>query len=233
MDKKKILIIVGVVAVVGIGLYMWNKSNKTAKEVDPRTNWHKFAKIYISKSTNKIDVIVSTSPTLEAHKIASDIKKRNPKAYWAADFRDLPYKFNSRKKRIVKIEKELIFTIKNAESIFTVSKMHSKILNKLTRKKIFEIKNGFDKNYKKVKKKTSPKKKFSQNLIRIVHTGMIYPIYRDPTPILKTFALLSKEGFFMSESTEKCFVVLFLSKGFKIKLFLGLTDSVDGKISKL
>ena len=28
MDKKKILIIVGVVAVVGIGLYMWNKSKK-------------------------------------------------------------------------------------------------------------------------------------------------------------------------------------------------------------
>ena len=169
---------------------------KTLKKVDPRTNWYKFSKIYIPKLTNKIDVIVSTSPTLEAHKIASDIKKRNPKAYWAADFRDLPYKFNSRNKRIVKIEKELIFTIKNAESIFTVSKMHSKILNKLTRKKIFEIKNGFDKNYKKVKKKTSPKKNFSHNLIRIVHTGIIYPIYRDPTPILKTFALLSKEGFF-------------------------------------
>ena len=31
MDKKKILIIVGVVAVVGIGLYMWNKSKKTAE----------------------------------------------------------------------------------------------------------------------------------------------------------------------------------------------------------
>ena len=28
MDKKKILIIVGVVAVVGVGLYMWNKSKK-------------------------------------------------------------------------------------------------------------------------------------------------------------------------------------------------------------
>jgi FtsZ-interacting cell division protein ZipA len=34
MDKKKILIIGGVIAVVGIGLYMWNKSKKTAKEVD-------------------------------------------------------------------------------------------------------------------------------------------------------------------------------------------------------
>jgi len=28
MDKKKILIIVGVVAVVGVGLYVWNKSKK-------------------------------------------------------------------------------------------------------------------------------------------------------------------------------------------------------------
>jgi hypothetical protein len=169
---------------------------KTLKEVDPRTNWYKYAKIYIPKLTNKIDVIVSTSPTLEAHKIASDIKKRNPKAYWAADFRDLPYKFNLEKKRIVKITKELILIIKNADSIFTVSKAHSKILNKITKKKIFEIKNGFDENFKKVKKKASSKKIFSHNLIRIVHTGTIYPIYRDPTPILKTFALLSKEGFF-------------------------------------
>ena len=31
MDKKKILIIVGVVAVVGIGYYLWNKSKKTAE----------------------------------------------------------------------------------------------------------------------------------------------------------------------------------------------------------
>ena len=31
MDKKKIIIIVGVVAVVGIGLYMWNKSKKSAE----------------------------------------------------------------------------------------------------------------------------------------------------------------------------------------------------------
>jgi FtsZ-interacting cell division protein ZipA len=32
MDKKKILIIVGVVAVVGIGYYLWNKSKKSADE---------------------------------------------------------------------------------------------------------------------------------------------------------------------------------------------------------
>jgi|688.fasta_scaffold08988_16 hypothetical protein len=31
MDKKKILIIVGIVAVVGIGYYMYNKSKKTAE----------------------------------------------------------------------------------------------------------------------------------------------------------------------------------------------------------
>ena len=31
MDKKKILIIVGVVAVAGIGFYLWNKSKKTAE----------------------------------------------------------------------------------------------------------------------------------------------------------------------------------------------------------
>jgi hypothetical protein len=31
MDKKKILIIVGVVAVIGIGYYMYNKSKKTAE----------------------------------------------------------------------------------------------------------------------------------------------------------------------------------------------------------
>ena len=31
MDKKKILIIVGVVAVIGVGLYMWNKSKKSAE----------------------------------------------------------------------------------------------------------------------------------------------------------------------------------------------------------
>jgi hypothetical protein len=31
MDKKKILIIVGIVAVGGIGFYLWNKSKKTAE----------------------------------------------------------------------------------------------------------------------------------------------------------------------------------------------------------
>jgi hypothetical protein len=169
---------------------------KSLKEVDPRTNWYKFAKIYISKLTNKIDVIVSTSPTLEAHKIASDIKKRNPKAYWAADFRDLPYKSNPEKERVVITKKELMSIIKNSDGIFTISKTFSKILNKITKKNVFEIKNGFNKNYKKVKKKTISKKIFLHKSIRIVHTGMIYPIYRDPTPILKTFVLLSKEGFF-------------------------------------
>ena len=56
MDKKKILIIVGVVAVAGIGFYLWNKSKKTAvNEINKKTLWIclisvPFALIYKFKS---------------------------------------------------------------------------------------------------------------------------------------------------------------------------------------
>ncbi len=119
---------------------------------DARVFWIKpsvgFLSNYLKRHPN-IDTIISTGPPHSMHLIAQKLKKKNPHIQWVADFRDpwteidfykdlLPGKWaDNRHKKLEKM------VLKDADKVVTISQSGAKDLERISKRKIEIITNGF------------------------------------------------------------------------------------------
>jgi len=137
------------------------------------------------------DVVFSSFSPQSSHAIASRLKRRYPRLFWLADYRDLwtgnhllemhsILKYFQRRK-----EKRMLA---QADMITTVSPGFADYLKALHQKDITVIYNGYDPE----EILQIPDEPFfkQDNTFRIVYTGMIYTGTRDPSPLFQAVATL-------------------------------------------
>jgi hypothetical protein len=157
--------------------------------------------------TQKVDVIFSTYPIATSHLIGLVLHKITGKP-WIADFRDSMtednYPIEPKKRKIYQwIEKK---TVKSCiKAIFTTPgalKMYSERYPQYSSDKWAVIENAFDEgNFEQavVVEKTLIKPK---GVIRLVHSGVLYPSERDPTDFFDALSELKIEGSIVAGSLK-------------------------------
>lgn len=161
---------------------------------DPRVFWVKpsvkFLEDYLAE--NKIGTIITTGPPHSIHLIGLSLKKKNRRLKWIADFRDPWSEWGFldslgagklARNRHRRLESDVLAT---ADEIITITPFYVRQFEKLSRRKVKLLSNGFDEddfsdvNY-------SPTQKF---IIR--HVGIVNEKC-DPRPFLEVIQSLAKE----------------------------------------
>lgn len=149
-------------------------------------------------ATEKFDVVVSTYGPRACHFIGSFVKAYDSSVFWVADYRDMwSIRHDSsldggRKRKEQRLE---ITTVKNADLITTVSEPLAVELSDFLGRDVSLVFNGYDVDLEVVKKSIGAidaPKEHRQGL-KIVYTGMIYPGWRDPSPLFEAINELSRE----------------------------------------
>ncbi len=153
--------------------------------------------------TQKVDVIFSTYPIATSHLIGWSLHKITGKP-WVADFRDSmtedDYPVDPKKRKIYQwIERK---TVKNCtKAIFTTPgalKMYAKRYPQYSADKWAVIENGFDEgNFEQAVAVKKPVIK-PNDVIRLVHSGVLYPSERDPTDFFDALSELKRDGLIAS-----------------------------------
>lgn len=158
---------------------------------DPEKNWYKPAIEASSEllENEHYDAILSSSPPVTCHLVASELKKRH-KIPWLADLRDLwtqnPYFSHTYIRRALEKRLELK-TLRNADAFTsTTGEMNLKKLHNTD--EVYTIINGFDP-IDKIQNTSLRKDKF-----RIIYTGRLYYGKRDPEPFFQALNELINEG---------------------------------------
>tara|TARA_B110000027_G_scaffold50434_2_gene55089 strand:+ start:2155 stop:4587 length:2433 start_codon:yes stop_codon:yes gene_type:complete len=164
-------------------------ANFLGKDNDPRNNWFLTSSPIFSKIARDTDVVISTYGPEVAHVIGCRMKMLCPSIYWIADYRDLwsdnPNFVTISKKLKEKIRKKEKETVgRYADLITSVSDDICMRLNKLHKKPVIKITNGFDIFDKIVKKNISRKKHVLSKPLKIVYTGTIYSKELSPVMLL-------------------------------------------------
>lgn len=143
------------------------------------------------------DVIISTGPPHSMHVIGMHLKKSNPKLKWIADFRDpwteidyfdkLPLQSWALNKHL-KLEQDVLT---HADSVTTVSPSWAQELEKIGKKKVKVIFNGFDKDD--FNKNPSPSTKFVITYIGSLNED------RNPSKLWKVLDKLCENQSFSEE----------------------------------
>jgi len=148
----------------------------------------------------KPEVIWSTYPIATAHLIGLTLSRLSGLP-WVADFRDpmtednYPDKFG--KKIIKKLEDRII---NSADSLVLTTpgaiRAYQKLYPGIEEKKWSKIENGFDEeSFQKITKDLTKDRNVKERKpFRIVHSGLLYPVERDPKPFLDAIAELKKSG---------------------------------------
>lgn len=100
MEKKKIYIIVGVVAVIGVGYYLWNKSKKPTEEKEATDNTKREEATSLTASENK------TTPAPEPEPVPASAPAPSPKKLTAQEL-ELKLQSECGKKPLLKKNKTL------------------------------------------------------------------------------------------------------------------------------
>ncbi len=139
------------------------------------------------------DFIISTSGPYSEHLIALKYKKRYPKTFWIADYRDL-WTQNHIYKGLFPftlVENYLENRVNNtADYITSVSDpLVNQIKEKYKLTNVVTVENGFDIEDLDT---ISKDKYWEDDKIRLVYTGSIYKDKQDPSPLLQAIETLSK-----------------------------------------
>lgn len=149
------------------------------------------------------DIIVSTFGPPASHIVAGLLKDKLG-IFWVADYRDLWHGYDYLNSRwpFLAIEKNLEnFLIARADLITAVSAEFARSLKSRFRKEAVAIANGFDAEECPARRQIFP----DDQKIRLVHTGTIYPVRRDPTLLFRAVSLLKKRGIAVQEKLELLF----------------------------
>lgn len=158
---------------------------------DIRDAWAKYAipialDLYARKN---FELIVSTYGPRACHYIAERVKSNHPSVLWLADYRDLwSIRHNSdlierQMMREKEIERKVV---SRADVLTTVSEPLANDLSVFLNKKVHVVFNGFDADWGEVVsrlKRHSNKIENVHGRLNITYTGMIYPGWRDPSPL--------------------------------------------------
>jgi len=162
-----------------------------SKNYDIRDSWADSAiPIAINlHDMEKFDIIISTFGPRSCHFIAKEIKIKYPSVVWLADYRDMwSIRHNldlslRQKENEKKIE---LSTVNLADYVTTVSHPLAIELSAFLQKKVSVVYNGYDSEFDDFKSKIvniHQMPKYKKTQINIVYTGIIYPGFRDPTPL--------------------------------------------------
>ncbi|MCP5002572.1 MAG: glycosyltransferase family 4 protein [Planctomycetes bacterium] len=170
---------------------------RLSKEVinypDEYRGWYRFALKSASEllSEERVDVIVSTSPSVMSHIIARKLKKKY-KIPWVADLRDpWSHQYAYRKIRILKFfQRRLeIKTLLDADALVSVTKPYLDEIKTLHKNsKMFFITNGYDAgDFPDIPTKLTDK-------FTITYTGILYNGERDPSVLFEAVSQLMDEN---------------------------------------
>lgn len=161
--------------------------------LDPRDAWARAARGKSLEIADRVDAVVSTFGPRSSHIIASHMKRHQPKLLWVADYRDLwsnNYLGGYSHKALHKERSLELGTVgSGADVVVTISDELAEQQKSYLGKDVWVIPNGFDQENLPVPMAAAPKP-----MVRIVYTGMIYPGFRDPTPLLVALKELVDEG---------------------------------------
>lgn len=167
---------------------IWARANLLVP--DPRVFWVKpSVKFLVDLVENgQFHAVITTGPPHSMHLIGNELKRKTG-IYWLADFRDpwsewefldtLPMREKIRKKHQTLEQKVL----KNADRVLTISPTFQSNFERLSKRKIDLLTNGFD--WDDLPNDFEEKKKGRKNF-HLVYTGVIDSI-RNPVPLLKAF----------------------------------------------
>ena len=171
----------------------------TGVDVDIRERWVRSARHLAERLAMEVDVVVSTYGPAAGHLIAADMKRSNPRLRWIADYRDLwsqnylsewPPSVRQRER-----EKELETVGRFADTVTTVTEEMSDDLEKLLRREVSIVMNGFDVTGSELRANLTKDVRYSGDQhLRIVYTGIIYSGKQDPTPLLIALSNLNVRG---------------------------------------
>jgi glycosyltransferase involved in cell wall biosynthesis len=159
---------------------------------------------------NKIDIIISSFSPISSFIIGARLKKRFSHVKWVADYRDLCSLNNvsAAKGFFNKIEKRLeTNTVGQYSDLITVvsDPLKESLQSLFPNKKIIVVENGFDEEDYDMSIFDRKKVSTIKETINIVHTGTIYPVNRDPSPLFLALNQLKEEG----KITDRDFKITF------------------------
>ncbi len=138
------------------------------------------------------EVILSSSLPNTSHLIASLLSRRLA-IPWVADFRDLWSQNHVLPRNVLLRWIEVILekkTVEPAAGLITVSEPLKCQLEQLHGKPTYVIPNGFDpEDFPNEPPPSDPSRP-----LRIVYTGSVYPVHRDPRPLFAALQMMLKEG---------------------------------------
>lgn len=138
----------------------------------------------VSKSFFDFDVIISTCGPAWTHRIAEKLKKRNPKVFWIADFRD-PYAKDD--DGFFSFHYHKNFVSKHCRNADVITRVNDKMqLFEKEGQRVVTIHNGYD-----PEEALSP---VSPDKFRMVYTGFLYDGKRKLNPVFLAVKDLIKEG---------------------------------------
>lgn len=169
--------------------------------LDIRDSWaQKATPVAISlNGTEKFDAVVSTYGPRACHSIGSAVKASDPSVFWVADYRDMwSIRHDSdlvgrRKHTEQRLE---IVTVNSADLVTTVSEPLGVQLSDFLRKHVGLVFNGYDVDPEVVEETISAVcvSGHHRRGLKIVYTGMIYPGWRDPSPLFEAINELMREN---------------------------------------
>lgn len=146
------------------------------------------------------EVILSSSLPNTSHLIASLLSRRLA-IPWLADFRDLWSQNHVLPRNALLRWIEVLVerkTLEPAAGLITVSGPLKYQLEQLHGKPAYVIPNGFDPE----DFPNEPPSSDSTGPLRIVYTGSVYPVHRDPRPLFAALQMMREEGKIRSEDVQ-------------------------------
>jgi hypothetical protein len=161
---------------------------------DGQVGWYPFAKRAGDRIIQRWvpDLIFASAAPYTSLLVASALSRKY-NIPWVAEFRDLWVDNHQRTRPLWRnyFERKLErFVLRSACGLVTVSRPLAEILESKYKQPCEVITNGFDPH----DYPDSPKTPFSNGTIHIVHTGQLFGIWRNPSPLFSALALMGNEA---------------------------------------
>lgn len=191
-------------------------SRRIEDGADPRTGWRAAAVDHLRVAAGGYDVVISTFNPKESHLIADQFKHENPKVTWIADYRDhwsLPQSDQDRTEAQMEADRKLERRTvgERADLVVSVSPQFTEVISRFLGRPGLCVSNGHDVSPQEVRRNFAVQATTAATTgrRRIVHTGMIYPNIRDPSPLYAALERLHGE----TPGAARSFEAVFIGRG--------------------
>jgi glycosyltransferase involved in cell wall biosynthesis len=165
---------------------------------NPREGWRSAIAPMIDNWAKDCDYVVSSYDPRTVHQIAAAMKQINSDITWVADFRDL-WSLNhlsawseAHRARERAIERATVG--RYADMVVSVSEKLARKQGEFLEKNWLVIMNGCDVNINTIRDSIGGCPRRPTTPLNIVYTGKIYPVHRNPLPLLDAIISLEERG---------------------------------------